>query len=50
MDSSRRDGPLVCPTGADIVDTSSIDVDDVIDRLEEIVRLRASGALADGDA
>lgn len=48
MDSTRRDGPLVCPRGADVVDTSTIDVDDVIDRLEEIVRRRASAALADG--
>ncbi|MFM7133802.1 MAG: (d)CMP kinase, partial [Planctomycetota bacterium] len=51
MDSTRRDGPLVCPRGADIVDTSAIDVDEVIDRLEEIVRRRAGAALlADGDA
>lgn len=44
-DSSRRDGPLVCPDGADVVDTSGIDVDEVIDRLESIVRLRAREAL-----
>jgi cytidylate kinase len=47
-DSSRRDGPLVCPRGADVVDTSTIDIDEVIDRLEDIVRMRASAAL-DGD-
>lgn len=45
MDSSRRDGPLVCPKGADVVDTSDIDIDLVIDRLEEIVRERAGSAL-----
>lgn len=45
MDSSRRDGPLVCPKGADVVDTSDIDIDVVIDRLEEIVRRRAGAAL-----
>jgi len=45
MDSSRRDGPLVCPKGADVVDTSDIDIDLVIDRLEEIVRARAGSAL-----
>ncbi len=45
-DSSRRDGPLVVPEGADVVDTSGIEIDDVIDRLEDIVRLRASAALA----
>ena len=47
-DSSRRDGPLVCPTGADIVDTSGIDVDEVIDRLESIVRSKAREALPAG--
>ncbi len=45
-DSTRRDGPLVVPDGADVVDTSDIDIDEVIDRLEDIVRLRASAALA----
>jgi cytidylate kinase len=57
IDSTRRDGPLIRPEGADIVDTSTIDIDDVIDRLEEIVRRRAGRALAesarprgDGDA
>ena len=29
-----------------MLDTSDIDIDDVIDRLEDIVRLRASAALA----
>ncbi len=45
LDSSRRDGPLVCPRGADVVDTSAIDIDEVIDRLEDIVRDRAGPAL-----
>jgi cytidylate kinase len=49
LDSSRRDGPLVCPNGADVVDTSDIHIDDVIDRLEEIVRARASAALAESE-
>ncbi|MEY2795621.1 MAG: Cytidylate kinase [Planctomycetota bacterium] len=44
-DSTRRDGPLVCPRGADVVDTSDVDIDDVIDRLESIVRERAGAAL-----
>lgn len=44
-DSTRRDGPLVCPRGADVVDTSDVDIDDVIDRLEAIVRERAGAAL-----
>ncbi len=47
MDSSRRDGPLVCPDGADVVDTSDIHIDEVIDRLEEIVRRRAGVALVE---
>lgn len=47
MDESRKDGPLVRPAGADIVDTSFIDIDDVIDRLEAVVRERA-GARLDG--
>jgi CMP/dCMP kinase len=45
-DSTRADGPLVCPNGAAIVDTSDIDVPDVIDRLVDIVRVRAGEALA----
>ncbi|RLT00229.1 MAG: hypothetical protein DWI17_00240, partial [Planctomycetota bacterium] len=47
MDSSRRDGPLICPRGADVVDTSDIHIDEVIDRLEEIVRRRAGAALVE---
>jgi len=49
IDSTRRDGPLVRPTGAAIVDTSSIDIDDVIDRLEEVVRRCAPAALVESD-
>lgn len=53
IDSTRRDGPLVRPDGAAIVDTSFIDIDEVIDRLEAVVRVspRASslaGASAGG--
>lgn len=46
IDSTRADGPLVCPGGAAVVDTSDIDVPEVIDRLVEIVRARAGEALA----
>lgn len=46
IDSTRRDGPLVCPSGADVVDTSDIEVGAVIDRLAELVRARAGDALA----
>jgi len=44
-DSTRADGPLVCPSGAVVLDTSDIDVPEVIDRLFEIVRARAGEAL-----
>lgn len=46
IDSTRADGPLVCPHGAAVLDTSDIDVPEVIDRLVEIVRARAGEALA----
>ena len=49
LDSTRRDGPLVRPAGAEIVDTSFIDIDDVIDRLEEVVRRCAGHALVESD-
>jgi cytidylate kinase len=49
LDSTRRDGPLVCPRGADVVDTSNIEIDDVIDRLEQVVRARATPARIAGD-
>ena len=49
IDSTRADGPLICPNGAAIVDTSDTDVPEVIDRLAEIVRIRAGEALAAGD-
>ena len=44
-DSSRVDGPLVCPRGAIVVDTSDIDVPEVIERLVEIVQVRAGEPL-----
>ncbi|MEY5060881.1 MAG: Cytidylate kinase [Planctomycetota bacterium] len=49
IDSTRRDGPLVRPSGAEIVDTSFIDIDEVIDRLEEVVRRCAGAALVESD-
>lgn len=48
LDRARRDGPLVCPRGAFVVDTSSIGADEVIDRLEEIVRREAGDRAAPG--
>jgi cytidylate kinase len=47
IDSTRADGPLVCPGGAAVVDTSDIEVPEVIERLAAIVRARAGAALAE---
>lgn len=45
MDSSRRDGPLICPRGADVVETSDMHIDAVVDALVAIVKKRAGKAL-----
>ena len=37
-DSARSDGPLVCPQGAIVVDTSHLTRDQVVDELERISR------------
>jgi cytidylate kinase len=47
LDSTRADGPLICPHNALRVDTSSIDLDGVVDLLEKHVRQRI-GALVGG--
>jgi len=47
LDSTRAEGPLVLPEGAEKVDTSDIEIDEVIDRLVGIVRRRAGDALAE---
>ncbi len=39
-DSTRRDGPLMCPEDAIRIDTSSLTFDQVVSALEEQVRLR----------
>lgn len=39
-DSSRADGPLICPEGAERVDTSDMSFDEVVATLERIVRER----------
>ena len=44
LDETRPDGPLVCPDGAIIVDTSKLSFEQVIDRLEADVRLQIGGA------
>ncbi|GJQ31077.1 MAG: cytidylate kinase [Phycisphaerae bacterium] len=40
-DMSRRDGPLVRPDGAIVVDTSNLEFDGVVTELERIVRRKA---------
>lgn len=39
-DSSRPDGPLICPDDAIRIDTSDMTLDDVLDLLEQNVRVR----------
>ncbi|MBO6739653.1 MAG: (d)CMP kinase [Phycisphaerales bacterium] len=40
IDSSRSDGPLVCPDDAIVIDTSELSIDGVIDEMERVVRDR----------
>ena len=40
IDSSRSDGPLVCPEDAVVIDTSGLSIDEVIDEMERVVRDR----------
>lgn len=40
IDSSRSDGPLICPDDAVVIDTSALTIDEVIDEMERIVRER----------
>jgi len=46
IDSTRQDGPLVCPPGAETVDTSALSLDDVIAVLETKTRERVAEHLA----
>ena len=39
-DSTREDGPLICPDDAVVVDTSDLSCDEVVQRLEDEVRTR----------
>lgn len=47
-DSSRADGPLVCPEGAERVDTSGMAFDEVVGTLERIARARLGGRIGAG--
>lgn len=40
-DSTRPDGPLICPDNAIKIDTSDMKLDDVLERLEQNVRTKA---------
>lgn len=44
-DSSRHDGPLICPEDAVRIDTSNMTLDEVVERLEQEVRTRAPGTV-----
>ncbi len=48
IDSTRSDGPLICPDDAVRLDTSALSVEGVIDEMERVVRERVS-ALIDSD-
>jgi cytidylate kinase len=39
-DSARKDGPLICPDDAVVIDTSRMTRDQVVERLEDEVRVR----------
>ncbi len=47
IDSTREDGPLVCPDDAIRIDTSKYSVDGVIDLLEEHTRARVASLISD---
>ncbi len=40
IDSTRSDGPLVCPDDAIVIDTSELSIEGVIDEMERVVRDR----------
>lgn len=44
-DSSRKDGPLIKPDDAEVIDTSELPLDEVLNLLEQRVRARVGAAL-----
>ena len=50
IDSGRSEGPLRVPEGAERVDTSMLDLDGVVDRLEALARTRLGDRLAQAAA
>jgi len=49
-DASRDVGPLVCPEGAERVDTSFMSIDEVVEELERRVRRKVSAGQLAGEA
>lgn len=49
IDSTRDDGPLICPEDAVRVDTSGLCVEGVIDELERVVRARVAALIDAGE-
>lgn len=45
-DSSRKDGPLICPEGAEVIDTGPLSIDDVVTLLERRVHQRLAARKA----
>ena len=44
IDSTRSDGPLICPEGAIIIDTSELEIDAVVERMVQAVEDRVQGS------
>ena len=44
IDSTRSDGPLICPEGAIIIDTSELEIADVVNRMVQAVQDRLQGS------
>ncbi len=49
-DANRKDGPLICPEDAQRIDTSELALDEVVTLLEDLVRHRLEGDMAEDDA
>lgn len=47
IDSTRADGPLICPPDAVVVDSSELSIDEVLDAMEREVRTRVASLAED---
>jgi len=45
VDSTRSDGPLICPEDAIVLDTSGLSIEGVIDAMERAVRERVAALI-----